>query len=339
MPERTSKTVQGMDFGARQYLATDAPLLCATDTVAQAGSAALGSNLRQLVASTKALCRDAAGPETIHQLHIALTRFRSTVHLFGLQHRDRHWRAASQQARALAKVVGKARDWDVFCTGALQAVCQAHPGDRALRAFAALARRAQTQARKDCRQALCAPEATRFVLQAIYLSQRLEGAGDARTHPDARAGGDPRLRGPAAPFLQGRLQALWARLHRRLCHAHSARSWHLARLATKALRHALALALPVLPHQRRRARALKNLVRLQQQLGEAHDLAVVHKLARRLAIVPNGSTKAHALALVEAWCVGHRQSRPPSQAHLQKIQAQLGKLTKKPKARAQKWAK
>lgn len=247
MPEPTSEPVQGMGSGARQHLATGAPLLCVTDTVAQAGSAALGSNLRQLVASTEALCQDAEDPETIHQLHVALTRFCGMVRLFGLQHRDPRLRAASQQARALAKVVGKARDWEVFCTGALQAVCQVHPGDRALQAFAALARRAQIQAREDCRQTLCAPEARRFLLEAISLSQHLLDESDVRAHPDARAGGDPHLRGPAAPFLQGRLQSLWARLHRRLCHAHSAQSWHLARLATKALRQALELALPVLP--------------------------------------------------------------------------------------------
>lgn len=339
MPEPTSEPVQGMGSGARQHLATGAPLLCVTDTVAQAGSAALGSNLRQLVASTEALCQDAEDPETIHQLHVALTRFCGMVRLFGLQHRDPRLRAASQQARALAKVVGKARDWEVFCTGALQAVCQVHPGDRALQAFAALARRAQIQAREDCRQTLCAPEARRFLLEAISLSQHLLDESDVRAHPDARAGGDPHLRGPAAPFLQGRLQSLWARLHRRLCHAHSAQSWHLARLATKALRQALELALPVLPHRRRRTRALKNLVRLQQRLGQAHDQAVAHKLARRLASASKDRATARALALVEVWCVSHRQARPAALAHVQKIQSQLGKLANKPKTRDQKWAK
>lgn len=339
MPKTTSEPMQGIGPGGHPPLAAGAPALRAEDTLAQAASAALGTNLRQLLASTEALRQDAQDPETLHQLHVALTRFRSTVRLFDLQCHDPRWRAACQQARVLAKVVGKARDLEVFCTGALQAICQVHPGDRALRAFAARARSSQTQARDECRKALCAPEATRFALETLGLSERVVQASDVRAGTDAYPGSDPALHAPVAPFLQRRLQKLWARLYRRLCHAHSARSWHLARLAAKALRHALELALPVLPHRRRRARALKNLVHLQQRLGQAHDQTMVRKLARRLAIVPNDPTKAHALTLVEAWCAAHRQSRPPSQVHLQKIQAQLGKLAKKPKATDGKWTK
>jgi len=332
MPKHTVEPKQGLNPGAHLPAVNGTPALRATDTVAQAGSAALTANLHQLVASTEALRQDAQDPETLHQLHVALTRFCSTVRLFRLHHRDPRWRAASQQARALAKVVGKARDLDVFCRGALQGVRRAHPSDGALQAFAALARQAQTQARDDCRQALSSPGATRFTLEALSLSKQLVDGGDIAAGVDANAGSDALLQTPAAPYLQGRLQALWARLQRRLRHAHSARSWHLARLAAKALRHALELTQPVLSHRRRRARALTKLVRLQQRLGQAHDQTVAHKLARRLASASNDPTAAHALALVEGWCVRHRQARLRSQAHLQKIQSHLGILAKKPTA-------
>lgn len=328
MPKTTREPMQGTGPGGHPPLAAGTPALRAEDTLAQAASAALGTNLRQLLASTAALRQDAEDPETLHQLHVALTRFRSTVHLFDLQRHDPRWRAACQQARVLAKVVGKARDLEVFCTGALQAICQVHPGDRALRAFAARARSSQTQARDECRKALCAPEATRFALETLGLSERLVQASDVRAGTDAYPGSDPALHAPVAPFLQRRLQKLWARLYRRLCHAHSARSWHLARLAAKALRHALELALPVLPHRRRRARALKNLVHLQQRLGQAHDQTMVRKLARRLAKASKDWTAPHALALFEAWGVRQQQIRPRTQAQVQKIQAQLGKLAK-----------
>lgn len=330
MPDPTHQPDQGLHLGARLPAVVRVPSVHATDTFAQACGTALGASLRQIVAATEALRRNAQDPETLHQLHVALTRFRSTVHLFGLQHHDPRWRAASQQARALAKAVGKARDLEVFCSGALQAVCQAHPGDRALQNFAALARRANTNAKNDCRQALCAPQATRFALEALRWSEGLAAPRGVRANPDANTGSDLWWHAPAAPFLQGRLQALSARLCRRLGHTHSARSWHMARLAAKALRHALELALPLLPHRRRRARALTVLLRLQQKLGQVHDRTMARKLARRLASASNDRAAARALALVEAWCIRHGHATLPSPTQVKKIQSQLGKMAKKP---------
>ncbi len=336
MPDHTHEPDQGLHPNARLPSVVRVPSLRATDTFSQACGTALGASLRQIVAGTEALRRDAADPEAVHQLHVALTRFRTTVRLFGLQHHDPRWRAASQQARALAKTVGKARDLEVFCTGALQAVCQAHPRDRALRTLASLARQAQTRARNDCRQALCAPQATRFAFEALRLSERLANPCGVRASANANTDSDPRWLAPATPFLQGRLQTLSVHLYRRLGHAHSARSWHFARLAAKALRYALELALPVLPHRRRHARALKILLRLQQGLGQAHDHAMARKLARRLASASKNRASARALALVNAWCVRHGQTTPPSPAQVQKIQSQLLKMAKKPLALGEK---
>jgi CHAD domain-containing protein len=331
-PDQAHPPDPGLHLSARLSEVVRTPSLRATDTFAQACGTALGASLRQIVATTEALRQDAAGPEAVHQLHVALTRFRSTVRLFGLQHHDPRWRATSQQARALAKAVGKARDLEVFCTGALQSVCQAHPGDRALQTFAALARRAQTRAKNDCRQALCAPQATRFAFEALRLIEGLAAPQGVGTDAAANTGSELQWHAPAAPFLQGRLQALSARLYRRLAHAHSARSWHIARLAAKALRYALALALPMLAHRRRRARVLNSLLRLQQSLGQVHDQAMARKLARRLASASKSRTTARALALVEAWCVRPGQARLPSHAQVQKIKSQLGKMAKKPPA-------
>ena len=301
-------------------LAHPASALQPAHTVAQACAAALQADIGQLLANTAALCQGLDhDPETVHQLHIALQRFRTTARAFSLVRQDRRWRVLVAQARAWARTVGQARDADVFATQSWPAVRETFGTARALPSFTRLVDSYCSRCLGQCRQAFCGPKVTAFALQALYLSERLAQGRNAhhQAHPTptgcdgkvpCRGKGQARFcwKEPVRHFLQVQLQHFGQRLHARLHQAHSAQDWHRARLAAKRLRYTLELALPVLPGSKRHARALHLLAALQHDLGHSNDHAAARRTARQVAALASpGAGQAtqctRALALVDAW--------------------------------------
>jgi CHAD domain-containing protein len=115
------------------------------------------------------------------------------------------------------------------------------------------------------------------------------------------------------PFALQQLVALWHRLERRLMKARTPQDWHRTRLGTKSLRYAMEIALPALPKPRRVRMALKQLVKLQNRLGEAHDEVVGGAIAHRIAgeaKLSNSETQ-RATGLIEGWHA--RAAKPGSE--------------------------
>jgi CHAD domain-containing protein len=108
---------------------------------------------------------------------------------------------------------------------------------------------------------------------------------------------------PVRPFALQQLLALWRRLERRLMKARTPQDWHRTRLGAKSLRYAMEIALPALPKPRRIGMALKQLVKLQNRLGEAHDEVVGGAIAHRIAGEANLSNHEtqRATGLIEGW--------------------------------------
>jgi hypothetical protein len=106
--------------------------------VATARRAVLHEALEQIVANRAGVL---AGQDTeyLHQLRVGTRRLRAALHVFGDLARKDDLRALRRMLRALARVTGPARDWDVF-TRRLPATLRPAAERRRRSAYAALRR-------------------------------------------------------------------------------------------------------------------------------------------------------------------------------------------------------
>ena len=265
---------------------------------------------------------------------------------------------AEQTARSLLNGSGEARDADVFSLGLLEEVRAAFPNDPAITALVLGAQRVRAQARHRNREMFSDRTVTRFALTVLYLCERLAlhlKSRTARRSPQRATAARQALSSePAAPRTASRpfppedpaevaiapledalrpyafehLLASWHRLERRMRKARSPQDWHRARLSAKNLRYALELTLPTLPKPRRMRLALRQLIKLQQRLGEEHDQivggAIAHRIAGEAQLLADEAQRA--TGLIEGWSA--RSATPPSDLHAtaRRIEARLTKL-------------
>lgn len=339
-----------------------------SQTIGQAAAAALRENLLHLLANIEPLLLG-EDPEAIHQLRVALRRFRAIIRFFGLSEHDARWEPVEQTARTLLSGSNEARDTDVFSLGLLAEVRSAFPKDAALAALVQGAQKVRAQARHRNREVFSGREPTRFALMVLYLCERLElhlkhrptrtakpasqPKDQSPDHPPARLHlqsvaylqSHPHLQtlprfetqppvdpvvaldDPIRPFVLRQLLALWHRLERRLIKARTPEDWHRTRLGAKSLRYAMEIALPALPKPRRFRIALRQLVKLQNRLGEAHDEVVGGAIAHRIA----GEAKLSSLetqratGLIEGWNARAAQPASAFEATARRIESRLRK--------------
>jgi len=334
----------------------DSPLK-GSQTIGEAAATALREALVHLLGNIDPLLQG-DDTEAIHQLRVALRRFRSTIRFFALTERDPRWRSVEQTARALLNGSGEARDADVFSLGLLEEVRAAFPHDPAVTALVLGAQRVRAQARHRNREMFSDRTLTRFALTVLYLCERL--ALHLKSRPTRRSSQpapaalqaldsepaaprkastpvlpEDQATGPIAPledairpYALEHLLASWHRLERRMRKARSPQDWHRARLSAKNLRYALELTLPTLPKPRRMRLALRQLIKLQQRLGEEHDQVVggafAHRIAGEAQLLSDEAQRA--TGLIEGWSA--RSATPASELHAtaRRIEARLTKL-------------
>ena len=352
---------------AQPVASTESPLRD-SQTIGQAAAAALRESLIHLLSNIEPLLLG-EDPEAIHQLRVALRRFRAIIRFFGLSEHDARWDAVEQTARTLLSGSNEARDTDVFSLGLLAEVRAAFPKDAALGALVQAAQKVRAQARHRNRETFSGREPTRFALMVLYLCERLAlhlkhrpnrtqnpaeqpqvqspDQPPAQSHlqslpylkshphlqtlprvqPEAPSIPVAALDDPVRPFALKQLMALWHRLERRLLKARTPQDWHRTRLGTKSLRYAMEIALPALPKPRRVRMALKQLVKLQNRLGEAHDEVVGGAIAHRIAgeaKLSNAETQ-RATGLVEGWNARSAQPASALGATARRIESRLSK--------------
>ena len=208
--------------------------------------------------------RRSRSPEALHQIRVALRRWRTALGLFGPASG-----ASLERTRAtlkwLARELNDARDLDVFAE-ALEPGREAGPGAATLWATLEAAR-AQAYQRAD------------EALQSDRLRRLLW-----RTAQDPR----PRSGTCAASARQVAAEALqrgWRKLGKRgrTLAAMDPQARHTLRIQAKKLRYATELSGRMFGHPRRQARMGKALKQLQDSLGVLNDLAVGEAIALRLA--------------------------------------------------------
>ncbi|MBL6082271.1 CYTH and CHAD domain-containing protein [Belnapia sp. T18] len=248
-------------------------LLPSKVTTAEAIRRIVGMTLANLLANLPAA---AAGRiEGVHNMRIAIRRLRTALALFQ-PYLDKATTARfTEGLRQLGRVLGEARDWDVFCTETLAAAAEAGVAEELLNDLRGPAAIERTRAHASLGAALAGPPLTALVLE---LAAWVEDPAALAGSPD---GGD--LHTPLAdlvPKLEERLERK-ARRRGRHIRRRSAEELHDLRKSLKKLRYGVEFLAPL--HRRKQVRAfLHGCKALQQHLGTMNDAAVAETLVKRL---------------------------------------------------------
>jgi triphosphatase len=109
----------GLAFGlTTKATKATAPAITTEHTVDDIVGALLGACQHQLLAN-QAVSEGGRDPEGAHQMRVALRRLRTACALLRGEFGSPTLQAFNAEARCVAKVLGAARDWDVFITGTL----------------------------------------------------------------------------------------------------------------------------------------------------------------------------------------------------------------------------
>jgi CHAD domain-containing protein len=250
----------------------------------------LGHLIDVILANAPAAARnDAASPEAVHQMRVAVRRARSAVSIFRPAVADGMLDPVNASLKELGARLGPTRDWDVFAAETVPVVQQAMPADERLeRLAAAVARR-----RREHQKALAA-----WLGSAAFRTLGIELAWFAAArfwHAAAPVAQDEPAPPPPdlAEFSRTVLQHRWKKLvgaAKRIDEL-DIPSLHGVRLRAKRMRYAAEMFATLhdgkLPH-----RFIRRLSSLQQRLGVMNDGAVASHLLAELG----GPAGRHAYA-------------------------------------------
>ena len=259
------------------------------------------SCLGQFVANRAAAL--AGSPEGVHQTRISMRRLRSALVLFDEHLRRRASKRFDSKLKRLGRVLGEARDWDVFCLETLPAATKAAPGKNwaGLRKAADAKRRS---AHRRLRAKLSGPAVTSLVLELAA-----EGAGEPGASALLKTSARRSL-AAEAPDMLDRLARRAAKRGRHLGRL-SEDELHALRKSLKKLRYGMDFLGGLYGHKQVKS-YVHHCKELQEGLGSFNDAAVAEDLTRRLG----GGDAARLAVPAEAVARWGRERRAKALQHL-----------------------
>lgn len=229
-------------------------------------------------------------PEYLHQARVALRRLRSAVRVFGPVIPEGRLAQNLDELKALARLLGNARNLDVF---ALETLALANAADHA--GMSALRRRTQAMRRHAARAARAAVASPGYTIMLLQMTQTLTAVQAQSAPPD---GAGMKLGDFAARVLSHQ----HARVKKRGRHFMQLAfpDLHRLRIEVKRLRYASEFFLPLVPGSA--AHALQSLADLQALLGRLNDDAVAWKLLDTLTAGDAATEYQQAVGYVRGWC-------------------------------------
>ena len=242
---------------------------------------------------------DGADPEYLHQMRVALRRLRSVFSTFAPLFPAAVLKPPVAETRWLARILGAARDWDVFVAETLAPVSARyaqHPGMAALTHSTAILRKAAT---RTARRAVVSARGQGLLLALgawINAETWLEAFDQTQRAEMQR---------PVSGFAQTVLDAALKRVRKRGRHFASLAppELHRLRIAAKKLRYATEFFAPL--HDGKHARDYQQaLARLQDALGSYNDAVKMTSLAERASRGLRGAAPIEARGIMLGWSGG-----------------------------------
>ena len=248
---------------------------------------------------------ESSDPEYLHQTRVALRRLRSVFGTFTALFPAHALAPLSEETRWLARMLGPARDWDVFNDETLPPVIARYAGHAGIAAMARSAARLRLAANRRARRALASARGQEL-LRALGDWLNAGARFEAPDRATGAAGGEAQR--PATDFAGEVLEAGFKRVAKRGRHLDGLvpRELHRLRIAAKKLRYAVEFFAPL--YDGARAGAYRAaLVRLQDALGSYNDAVTVKQLAARANRGLQGAAADEASAIMLSWSAGMRE--------------------------------
>lgn len=266
-----------------------APWIRGDQPMAEAGRRLLLRHLEYFLARQYGLPY-MADVEYVHELRVATRRLRAAMQIFGRSFHGR-LKAPSKRLRELARVLGAARDCDVFL-GFLRAYVKKNPrSTRWLKGLVRAQKRRRAKAYDDLRAALASTANQRF-LRSLHESLRGPAGGDEELLPT-----DKGLSRTVAAGARKALRRALGRVYRfgRKLEALPVEQQHALRIECKKLRYSAEFMTELYPPELEKLMAPA--IELQNMLGEANDADLY---ARRVADYFRRSRSAKSVKVVGA---------------------------------------
>jgi CHAD domain-containing protein len=235
--------------------------------------------------------------EGVHQLRVSLRRLRSVLKVFRPITGCKQGHALDGALREVLRLLGPARDWDVFLAGIGADLAKLLPDDRRLHALLEAAEAKRQAAYQALAGALDGPG---------WRAALLAGMAFLLEKPWRRVAETERLGWLDAPpreFAARVLEKRWRRLREAGAEIEklSPEALHELRLDAKRLRYAAEVFAPVFPQKAAR-RFQRRLITLQEELGRSNDASVARDLVQGLAS-GGDEGRAWAIGVAEGWCL------------------------------------
>lgn len=292
-----SKAERGYALSRRPAPATPAkagPLVLARDaTLATAAGGVLAAALAQMQANERGV-RVGRDPDYLHHFRVGLRRLRAALAVFAPAFPEAALEETREALRWLARVLGPARDWDVWCGTTLPDL-RASLGARV--PFDALERASRIERRRAQAIARAAVASSRYT-QCVLAVARLAALARAQ---EAAAAAPVLARDHCEAVLERRCR----RMFKRKSVPGAPAERHELRIAGKKLRYGIEFALPLYGKRdaNRAAAFAARLAGLQEVLGRLNDLATAARLIDALA-ARHPALDPLALAGVRGWIAG-----------------------------------
>jgi inorganic triphosphatase YgiF len=240
--------------------------------------------------------------EGVHQMRVALRRMRTALSLFHREIPAPCLTNLSADAKAIARSLGDARNWDVFCTSTVQTIADLDlPGFDA-EALRSAAEPIRQQSYTEVRTMLAAQQTNRFSLSLGRIVARRAWRNDIDSETLTI------LTEPVAALAERAL----SRLHRKALKQGSGFSElepearHGLRLTLKKLRYATEFFLPLFEDGGRAKAYLKRLAKLQDALGVDNDVTTTGHLLDAVVARSREPGVHRGIGLMSGWLARDR---------------------------------
>ncbi len=286
--------------------------LLATDTVEDAAVCVFSSALDHFEANLPVFLAEAQ-PESVHQMRVALRRLRAAMGTFRGAISGPNLTAARDSGRALASVLGQARNWDVFIDMLSEGPGAPLHGDPSYEALLEAVETRRAKAYGAARTALDGPEARAFLADfRETIAQR-----DWTARPEAHE------EGSAKDFAQAALTKLRKRVLKKAKDLAdlSPPERHEVRIALKKARYNTEFFDSLFPNADDAAEFTSALAKLQDGLGGFNDMETANALLDE--IDAEGGAVLRASGFVRGWFAHAAQA---GAAHAKKSEKRLKRL-------------
>jgi inorganic triphosphatase YgiF len=215
--------------------------------------------------------RESDDPEFVHQARVAIRRLRSAIRLWKPQLPEAFVATYDAQWRALALILGDARNWDVFLSEMLPELARSFPEHGEIRALSRYASQHGASRRKRVRAALKSVAYSRLLLEFTAVVLKL-----------AESTAPAPLNVFAVHCLKKRAKKV---IRQASAPSKDAASRHRCRVALKRLRYALEFFDSLLP-QKHLESYHQAVTQLQDLLGQMNDLDVAVQLIEEALPTP-----------------------------------------------------